>query len=212
MRRGRVSALLLSGAGCFSNSFTPFDPTLAPLEANTAGRPALGEIVLTSGHGSDSDGDYDWVHARARFDASPDHLFACLQEGAVVADRRQVDDWGVVPSAAPEDPDEARMIVRHEVHHPLTTVRFEVTWRLQRRDREAGTHVRGRFQKTWGSNFISRLVGSVGLEHLDDGTTELAWIEHLSAAQSSEDRIRQYARDVYDNLVAHARGEPLPEF
>ncbi len=55
------------------------------------------------------------------------------------------------------------------------------------------------------------MVGSVILTATEDGHTHLDVIEHLRALQRGAEPIREYVEDLYEDALAYAHGEPLPE-
>ena len=143
-----------------------------------------------------------------------------LRTPEAVADRRKVDSWTVVSDA--EELDECADLpagIKHcfridNLVEDLITVKFHVTWRfgdVQGEDGKAAGHL-GRWQKTWGSEVIELLEGSVELTAVTDDVTEVAIIEHLNAFAGSRDNALSYVKDYYANVLALSHNEPVPEF
>ena len=67
-----------------------------------------------------------------------------------------------------------------------------------------------RYQKVYGSDFISLIEGSIQVRAAEGGNTELQLIEHLSALRGSLDAMQGSMTQRYITLVALAHGQPLP--
>ncbi|MCA9570972.1 MAG: hypothetical protein KC656_24195 [Myxococcales bacterium] len=191
---------------------TPVDPgfDLQPLEDNTAPVPDVAG-VLTTVSGEDEANDRFWAHARGRVDADPATVWEALQVLDVIVDRREVDLYSYAPD--PTLGYDRAFQVDNEVDD-LITVRFRLTWvhELQIGPEEAPERVLVRWDKTHGTAFIDLLSGTVELTARDDGTTDLAFVEHLRAAARDEATIEQYLEDLFADVVAWSAGEALPTF
>lgn len=198
-----LSLLLLA---CGSPTPIDFGFALEPLEDCTA--PAVpGELSVVSGE--DEVEDWFWSHARGTVDASPDAVWAALQNADVIADRREVDVYTLSPATdLGFDP---AYRVDNEVNDILT-VNYELTWvhEVQAGTPTAPERVVVRWDKTDGTPFIDLLSGSIELVALEEGTTELLLVEHLRAAARDEATIEAYLTDLFADTTAFATGQPLP--
>lgn len=203
----RDMLLLLLACGPPTPPLDGFD--LTPLATNRAAEPSLGELTLASGE--DTEADLYWAHARGNLDASPAEVWAALQDDAVVVDRREVDEWTY--AEAPELGFDAAYTVENVVRDILT-VRYTVTWlhEVQLGDETSPERVVVHWAKTDGTPFIQLLEGTIELDPLPDGTTSLAFVEHLRAPQRDEATLEQYLTDLFADLEAHLADEPLPTF
>lgn len=154
---------------------------------------------------------YDWAHGRAYIHAPLSEVYNCLQVPEVVVDRRAVDRWSVTLDTEPEYD---HSFQTHNSVDDVITVEFDINWRLGVVE---GTNdeprvVAGTFQKTFGTTFISLMRGSVVARQIEPDVTELELVEHIDAATGGSDPIAQFLRDLFDSLVAHTRGTPLPAY
>jgi hypothetical protein len=116
------------------------------------------------------------------------------------------DEWTVEHDVEPEY--ETSFVFHYKEHH-LITVEFDVTWRfgLVEGTAEEPMVVGGRFQKTWGTDYIREMAGSVHLYHVSDELTEIELIEFLDARDSGVHEIRAYLDSYYTKLLAAVHGE-----
>lgn len=208
-----VTAVWIQVGGC-GNEVTVFPPGLEPLEETTAaapeplpGDPYPEGLVLLVGETP----EYHFAHARGYVHAPLETVYAAMTMPDVCTDFRQTDRHVVTLDVEP-DYDHSFMI-HYEVDEFITVV-FEVTWRHgivlgpnERPDITAHT-----FQKTFGTTFISLMRGSIVATRIDDNTTELQLVEHISAASGGSDNIMQFLRDFYANVLAVSHGDPLPTY
>jgi hypothetical protein len=209
-----MKMLLLAGlcclAGCLNES-TSFPSGREPLEPNTAptqpGAPNQEQLQVVVGAGA----DYNFAHGRGYVLADPGTVWSVLMDPEVVADRRQTD--AVTWQIGLEPQYEFSLRLSYTVNRVLT-VNWDEDWRY-------GT-IKGtpsmpelaviRYQKVWGSKFISLLEGSMTILPTPDdpNVTEVQLIEHVNAVQSTTDNMRQSMVDRFAAIVARAHGQPIP--
>lgn len=202
--------------GCFDNVTTEFPPGLEPWEdPNEAPRP---EPV---------DGDpypeqitfhrknymrQNAVHARAFVKADVATTFAAVRHPLAGADRRPD-----VTFTWEEDvePDYAYSHRSQLVIPDIITVEMELTWRsdVVEGTYEEPTITATRWQKTWGSDAIRNLEGSIVCQRVEDDVTELLIQYHLDAIGQGHSTIEEYLTGYYESillLVDGAAPEDLP--
>jgi hypothetical protein len=197
-----VAAALVA---CQDDVATVFPDGLEPLEANTA--PALrpGEGLLTSS----TDGETKVLHGRGRVLAPPAAVWAAAKDPEHLAARcattRHSAEVGVEPQY------EASWKLHYEVDEILT-VAWDELWRLGTIEGTpaAPTFAIIRYQKVYGSDFITTIEGSI-IVRAAGADTELQLVEHLNAVRGSLDEMRGSMTQRYDTLTALAHGQPIPE-
>lgn len=209
---GAALGLLL--VACGGNEATAFPAGLEPLEENTAVAPAAEgdqphpeRINVVSG----DRGTYVFAHGRGYVHGTVAETWAALQVPEAVTDRRGVDRYSSTPNV--EEGYDVSFRVHNEVDD-IVTVQFDVTWRQSAVEGtlDSPTVVAIRWQKTWGTTFITSIEGSIILRVVDDSTTEIDAVEHMKAARDPQGQIHQYLLDVHANTVALVHGQPLPVF
>lgn len=209
--------------GCFGNQTDAFPADLAPLEMNAAEapQPKDGDMYPEKISLFDVAGpDFHIVHGRGYVKAPMADVYDALRTPEAAADRRKVDTWEVVTD--PVEAEECADLpagIKHcfridNVVEDLITVKFHVTWRfgdVKDEDGEVVGHL-GRWQKTWGSEVIELLEGSVEIKAVEEGVTEVALIEHLDAFAGSRDNAISFVKDYYANILALSHNEPVPSF
>src|SRR5262249_57411091 len=131
------------------------------------------------------------------------------KEAAVVASRRQTDSWSYTLDETPLY--EYSFTIHYEVDEILT-VEWDEEWRY-------GT-IQGtpenpqlaiiRWQKVFGSSFISLIEGEISVAPAENGQTEVDFVEHVDALQADQNNIRITIQDEFAALVARSHGQPLP--
>lgn len=203
--------------GCFGNESTEFPSGLEPLDGmNRAPRPDLdanGVLPETVSFARGETNEWEWVHGRGFVKAPLGETWLAFQDPEVVIDRREVDEWQVDENV---EPGFDRSFVVHNTVHDFITVNFDMTWRqsVVEGDEAAPEVVAIRFQKTFGTVFITILRGSVVLRSApeDDGITEIELVEHIDAAQGGADTIQSYLTDLHASVVARVHGRALPVY
>lgn len=210
----RRASLLLLLAGCGRSGEVDFPARLAPLEDNTAPRPAPVDgdpypevLVVVSG----GDADLWWAHARGFVQAPSGLVWEAARVPEVSVDRREVDEWTVTHDTVPEF-DHSYTI--HNVVRDVLTVEYDSTWvhELQKGTDEAPERVVAQWDKTDGTPFIDLLAGSMVLTPVAPGVTEVELVQHLRASLRDDETIASYLRDLYADLVATVHGDPLSTF
>lgn len=207
---GVVSALV----ACGGDEATAFPPGLEPLETSTATRPSATGAqscpeavnIVTGDHG-----DYEFAHARGCVAGSVSSVWEALRDADVTVDRRRVNTWMTTRDVEPQYPVSFRV---HNIVRDVVTIEFDITWRLGVVEGTAQEPrvVAGRYQKTFGSTFISLLAGSVVARPLDENTTEVEIVRHIKSTGSGAADARAYLQDCFDSLVARVHGRPLPRY
>ena len=209
---GAALGLLL--LGCGGNEATAFPPGLEPLEDNTAvapeamdGQPYPELMNALSG----DRGTYEFAMARGYVHGTVAETWAALAMPEVVTDRRGVNRYSFTTDV--EEGYDVSFRVHNETDD-IITVTFDVTWRQSAAEGTVDdpTVVAIRWQKTFGTTFITTIEGSMVLTAVDDSTTEISAVEHIKAARDSADLIRQYLLDVHASAVAMVHGQPLPTY
>jgi hypothetical protein len=199
-------------AGCAGNSTTSFAAGLDPLENDTADWPAPAgndphpETIQFAVGSADS---YDWAHARAYVHGSITDTWKALKDPDACVDRHNVTSWTVTQNVEPQYTVSFRI---HNVVEDIVTVEFENTWRQGATEGtvEEPITVVGRFKKTWGSNYIDLMEGSIVLHAIDDNTTSMELEEHIDAMGQGSSTAVTTLRGVFDSVVAEVHGQPLP--
>lgn len=211
-----LSGLVFLGlaAGCGADEVTPFMPGLQPLEASTAPAPAATAterypevISVRSGRVS----AYEWGHGRAYVRAPIARVYEALRDPEVNTDRRRVSEFMTTSNSEPEYPFSYRV---HNVVNDVVTLEFDVSYRLGPLSGtdSAPTAVAQVYQKTFGSDFITLMRGSVVARQVDAETTEIEVVRHLRSIGTDTSDIEQFIRDMYTSLLARVRGQPLPRY
>lgn len=202
---GALAVLLVA---CQDDVTSVFPDGLEPLEDNTA--PALQSGGTVEGILFDSsDGETKVLHGRGVVLAAPALVWAATKVPENLAARCSSDRHSVELGVEPQY--ETSWKFHYEVDQ-VVTVAWDENWRLGTVDGtpDAPELAMVRYQKTFGSDFISLIEGSIQIRALDDGNTELQFIEHLRAVRGSLDDMRGSMRQRYVTLVARAHGQPLP--
>lgn len=210
---GACACAIAWTAAC-GNEATPVPAGVAALEVNTASDPAgtasdpyPESLEMLTGQGE----GYEWVHAKGFVKRPIAEVWAAFQDPEVVIDRRKVARWTVARDV--DSSVDVSFVVGNTVEDVID-VFFEITWRQSAVEgTEADPErVAMRFDKTFGTVFIEILRGSIELTPVDEGTTRVALIEHLQAAQGGIDNAVTYLRDLHGSVAARAAGRPLPTY
>ncbi|HCH64790.1 MAG: hypothetical protein CL927_05075 [Deltaproteobacteria bacterium] len=202
--------------GCNRDIKSPFPAGLEPLEANKASWPSGAgypeQLSCRSGTAEEADlGEYTWVHCKTYVNHSIEAVFDAYQRPRVMTDRRAVNEidveWDVEPAY------EVSYKVSHVVYDPIT-VEFDYTWRHGDVDgyedefTEAGT----RWQKTFGTEFIELIRGSIRTTEVDEQNTGLELVLHQKTAREDEPLMMEYLRDMLTDIRAATDGDDLPSY
>lgn len=211
-RPRRAAPLLLvssviAAAGCFDDVATAFPPGLEPLESNEAPRPdRVSRLAIVDGE----DDSGMWSHGRGLVPASPGEVWAAAKDPGVMVHVCASDEQSVEENV---DPDYEYSFEVHYVVENIVTVEWDEIWRF-------GT-VEGpptspelamvRYQKTFGSDAIELLEGSIQILATDDpSVTEVQFVEHVDAFGGSLEDLRRSMTFRFDSLLAAVgdAGEP----
>ncbi len=211
-----LAVLSISGCLIQGTESTPFPPGLDPVSENEAPAPgAEGEypedFSIITGRGDDGNEDYVWVNMRGYVHAPAADVWTIMQDPMVVSDRRNSDKQTVSYDVEPEY---SLSFEIHYVEERLLTVEWDEHWRYGAIEGTFEEPVEAviRFQKVFGSDFIDFIEGSMSARQISENITEIGMVEHVSALQEDQDVSARYAQDVFENIVAVANGEPLPEY
>lgn len=215
--KGCVLACLIGGvsSGCNQDIKTPFPEGLTPLEANKASWPgstSSGSLSFATGTAEDADvGEYTWMHARGYVQAPIEDVYEALRTPRVNVDRRKVNDFSVDWDVEPEYTYSYRIANTVE---DIITVEYDVNWRHGEidLDEDVDFEVGSRWQKTFGSEVIELMRGSVHTLEIDSNTTALELVLHQKSLQDDEPLVRGYLSDFYDDIQATTSGASLPEY
>ncbi len=206
--------MLALGAGvmaCSSDVATEFPPGLAPIEdvgtaapIGTAMDPHPETLALDKG----LDDDSNWVHAVGYVHANVKDVYAALAMPDVVADRHNVSSYSVATNVESYD-------VSFRLHYKINnviTVEFEVTFREGRvtGTADAPTAVSLVYERTFGSNLVKMMRGSIEVNAVDDHTSELRFAQRMVATQTNEDNIAKWTQSIFASVLAKVHGQPLP--
>ena len=209
-----ICSLLLSG--CNQDVKTPFPEGLEPLESNRASWPSGSgypeELSCVSGSAEEADlGEYTWVHCKTYVNHPIEEVFEAYKMPRVVTDRRAVDEaiytWDVEPEY------EVSYKVSNTVND-VVTVEFDNVWRHGDVDgyEDEFTEAGSRWQKTFGSEIIELLRGSILTTEIDEENTGLEIVLHQKTLQEDEPYMMQYLRDLQADILAATDGDPLPTY
>jgi hypothetical protein len=154
-----------------------------------------------------------WTHARAFVHADPAEVWEALREPEVMADRRVLTGWEVT-----NEDHIAYVDYSFEIQNAMSiefaNIEFELTWMHQaiEADDAGPTLVLARWDKTGGPPFIDRLSGSIEIESVAPGVSEIRGISHLRSVRRDAEAMEQYWVDLHDEITALVDGEPLPEY
>ncbi|MBT8491543.1 MAG: hypothetical protein KJO07_00675 [Deltaproteobacteria bacterium] len=218
MRPVYLATLAALWSGCIiqGTETTPFPPGLEPPEDNTAPAPGAEgeypeEASIVTGTDEIDGQDYVWVHMRGYIHASAAEVWTIMQDPQVVADRRNTDRLDVTYDS---EPDYEYSFEIHYFVDRILNVEWDENWRYGAIEGSFEEPLEGaiRFQKTFGTDFIDFIDGSMSVRYIEEGITEIGMVEHVSALQESRSTSEGYARDVFNNVLAVSNGEPLPAY
>jgi hypothetical protein len=206
-----VASLLAFGVSCSKDTATEFPPGLEPLEDVTTAPPAATPAdphpeAITVERGQDDSTNF--IHAAAYVHASVKDVWAALSDPDLIADRHHISSYTWEPAGEPYDVS----FVLHYTINNIVTVRFDITFRegVVEGTKDAPTAVSVVYAKTYGSNLVSIMKGSIEVTSVDAGTSRLLFAQHMAATQTSADNIELWTRDIFANVVARVHGQPLP--
>jgi len=214
----RISLLVVAGVafGCNQDIKTPFPAGLGPLEANKASYPSGSnypeQLSCKSGMDEEEEfGEYTWVHCKTYVHNPIADVYAAYQVPRVVADRRAIDNMVVEWDVEPEY--DHSYLISNTVHD-LITVEFDVNWRHGALDGEveAPQEVGSRWQKTFGSEVIELLRGSLYTHAVEEDVTGVEIIFHQRSMQEDEPLMMDYLNDLQADILAESSGESLPSY
>jgi hypothetical protein len=134
-----------------------------------------------------------------------------MRDPDVAVDRRRTNEWMVMRGVEQQYPVSFRV---HNIVRDIITIEFDLTWRggVIEGSNDAPHAVSMRYQKTFGSDFIMTLSGSMVARPLDADTTEVELVRHIKSTGAGAPEAELYLRDVYASLAARVQGRPLPRY
>jgi len=209
-RLAAAAAAVLLMAGCFGNTTTEFPPGLEPLEDNSVpsrpGEARTETLEMVEGRGSDEVDDFVFVHGRGYLAATPALAWALLQDGEMLSSSCRIDAWTVTEGI---DPAYEYSFLVHNYVDDIVDVEWDEEWRFGTvlGVSEAPELAMVRYQKTYGSELIYRIEGSIQVHATDDPhVTELELIEHLAALGGGASDMRQSMQRRFDSMLALVHG------
>lgn len=201
--------------GCQENVLTPFPPGFEPWEAHLAPLPAA--------EGDDPCPERLELMRTTPWEGAINfHATGCIHQPLeTVWASAQLGTWSRDPTTTngfmeirPPDPAECDGDYQTYVFvDDVIDVEFRNCWRhavVLGNDEEPEVTAT-RWQKVWGSSFLSRLEGSLVLRRLE-GHPDITVAEfqyHLDAVSASGDTLRNFLGVIYGRLRDHANGVPL---
>jgi hypothetical protein len=208
--RSLLLACALPLIGCL-NETTTFPSGLEPLEPNTAPSQDMAPYQETLQVVTGASPDYNFAHGRGYVMADPGTVWSVLMDPEVVVDRRQTDSQTWQLDTEPQY--EYSLKLSYTVNKILS-VSWDEAWRY---GTITGTPAAPelaiiRYQKVWGSTFIRLLEGSITILPTPDdpGVTEVQFVEHVNAVQSTTDNMKQSMIDRFNAIVARSHGQSIP--
>lgn len=199
----------LVAAGCQDDVTTIFPAGLEPLEDNAApdppGGPSSEELAMVS-----SDGEHKWVHGRGYIQVAPALVWAASKDPERVA--ADCDTSRHVATVGVEADYEYGFEMHYEVDDILN-VAWDELWRYGTIAGviEAPSFAIIRYQKVYGSDFITNLEGSAIFLATDvPDRTELQFVEHLTALGGNVDNMKRSMQHRFDTLLAVVHGRDIP--
>ena len=214
----RYSLLVFAGLsfGCNQDIKTPFPAGLEPLEQNKASYPSGSgypeKLSCKSGVDEEEEfGEYTWVHCKTYVKSPIADVYDAYLVSRVVADRRALDEMTVEWDVEPEYEHSFKL---SNTVYDVITVEFDVNWRHGALDGniDAPQEVGSRWQKTFGSEVIELLRGSIYTQAIEDDVTGVEFISHQRTLQDDEPLMMDYLNDLQADIVAESKGQSLPSY
>ncbi|MEC8425721.1 MAG: hypothetical protein VX000_18180 [Myxococcota bacterium] len=177
---------------------------LGALEARCSG--AVGEVTTVNGQSE----TFDWTHGCGTLETTLEDVYLALQDTVVAVDQRSVDEWTREDGVEPEY--DVSFALQNTVYD-IITVEFETTWRagaLVADDKDGMSEIGARYQMTAAPQVITLIEGSVYAANNGDGTVEVQINDHLDALRGGTDITELKVSDLFADIDAHTRGDPIP--
>ncbi len=217
MRRARLalSAALLFVPACQENVLTEFPEGFEPWEEHAAPLPdPVGDDACPETLVFVRNPRYEesWnVHATACIHQPIETVFASVREATTSRDPTTTTTFEALPPMAEECDGDYQTAVHVD---DVVDVDFRTCWRhtvVSEDETGAPTVTATRWQKVWGSSFISVMEGSIVLAPLesDPNITVVRYQYHLNALSSSNTTVENFLGVIYGRLRDHANGVAL---
>lgn len=205
----RALVVVTALAACQENVTTVFPDGLEPLEDNEAPVPQAGagvEELLTV---RDDGGDVKIVHGRGLILAPPGVVWAASKDPERLAAVCETDRHEATIGVEPQY--EFGWKIHYEVDE-IITVAWDELWRFGTitGTPEAPELAIIRYQKVFGSDFITLIEGSIILRAAEAGATDIEFIEHLAAVRGATSDMAASMRNRFHTLVELGHGRPAP--
>jgi hypothetical protein len=200
-----ASWIVIVAAGC--NAATAFPPGLEPLEDSTAPEPDPAAELQTVVSGATM--DYNFAHARAVVHAPAGVVWAAVKDPNVVKTTRRTDRQSAIFGTEPQYEHSFRLT--YEVDGAIS-VSWDEDWRYGTIVGEAAAPelAIARYQKVYGTVFITLIEGMIVITPIDDVTTAVEMVEHVNSVGSGPADIVNTLNDRFDAIVAVSHGLPIP--
>lgn len=184
---------------------------LAPPVPRAGEDPTPEAIAFTSGFDLGQFHHYShmrgWVHADAQL------VWEALREPDVMVDRRVIDSYIVKNQDFRPDVDFS-WVFASDMTIQGREIEFDITWlhTVDQGELEAPELVVARWDMTDGPDFIDRISGSIELEAVEPGLTEIRGIFHMRAFPQGTGSMEQYWKDLHADVLAVLDGEPVSTY
>lgn len=203
--------MLLALIACHSPPEDKPPEGLDPLEENLAPYPdAVGgddtpEVIALASSEQD---EYDQTHGRGFVDMPVADVITAFRTVDVGVDRRRVASWETEYDTAPDY--DVSYTTTNYVEDPIA-VDFDITWG-HGASKEDADGAAALWSKTDGTEFVFVLEGFGQVLPVDDSTTEVQLIYHLSTVSSGTEDVEEYVTDFFYSIVAASHGDALPTY
>jgi hypothetical protein len=205
-------ALAALASGCEGNSVTSFPPGLDAAGPDPAPAPAEdgGDYPQTLDLQQGQDDTSFYVFATGFVDAPIESVWAAFKIPNVVVDRHGISSYTVDQNV--ESGYDVSFRTDYTIHQAIVTVQFDLTWRegVVAGTEAAPTQVSVVYDKTWGSDYVSLMEGSIELIAVTPNVTELQFVQRMDAQSTDSSNIASWTNELFSSVVAYVNGQPLP--
>lgn len=214
-----ILTALLACNGSTEPDVLPERTSLAPLDDDNRaptvpvidGNETPETIVTQSGFDF---GRFRWrSHMRGYVAADLVDVWAALQVPDVMADRRFLDDYRVSDQDFRPDVDHS-FVFDCELDRSGRAFEFDITWlhAVEEGTLDDPQLVIATWELTEGPDILPKIEGSLELEQIEPGLTELRGIYHQGAAAAGAGGMERYWEDLHADIIATLDGEDLEEY
>ena len=143
-------------------------------------------------------------------DASIENVWAAFQIPNVVVDRHAITSYTVTNNV--ESGYDVSFLTAYTIKSGIITVQYDLTWRegVVAGTQANPTQVSVVYDKTWGSNYVPLMEGSIQLVAVTPGVTELQFAQRMNATETNSGTIASWTTELFASVVAQVNGQPLP--